>query len=88
MRLCYRGVMYSYNSNSTQSVETTETALFLGQTYRVRRPIYQPGQPTLNLVYRGVAYSTGTGSTKQQPRQPPRPSEFVTKLLAQLGLFS
>lgn len=88
MQLCYRGVVYSYNSNSMPSVETAETALFLGKTYRVRQPIYQPGQQTLNLTYRGVAYSIGDRSVSQQPLQPPLPSEFVTKLSAQLGLSS
>jgi hypothetical protein len=87
MKLCYRGVVHSYYSSSVQSVETEEAAMFLGKTYKVRQPIYQPKQQTLNLRYRGVAYHTGHPSTAQQPTQH-HASEFVTKLSASLGLSS
>lgn len=86
MKLRYRGVVHSYSSSLIPSIETSETALFLGSTYRVRQPIYQPKQNTLNLVYRGVAYSTGNDAASQPALRQSQPSEFVMKLSAQLGL--
>jgi hypothetical protein len=88
MKLCYRGVGYPYDSSSIEHVETEGNRMFLGKTYRLRQPIYQPKQQTLNLVYRGVAYSIGDDPASQPPLQPPQPSKFVAQLSAQLGLSS
>lgn len=88
MKLCYRGVVHTYYSGSIQGAETKETALFLGNTYQVRQPIYQPKQEKLNLVYRGVAYSTGHTPVQQTDIQQPYSSKYVSKLSVQLGVFN
>ena len=85
MKLCYRGVSHSYLSSTVLTVETeTTTAKFLGKTYKVRRPVYQPHREKLNLVYRGVAYSTE--KTPSVQLQSPKRSKEVAKLAAQLGI--
>ncbi len=88
MKLYYGGVVYSCCANSLVKIEAEKSRGFPGKSYRVRQPIYQPGQATLNLVYRGMAYSTGTRPTQQQAHQSSVPSEFVAKLSVQLGLPS
>ena len=84
MKLCYRGVTYSSSSGTVETMETQTTAKFLGKTYQVRRPIYQPHQEKLNLVYRGVAYSTEKNPASQP--HPSQPSNYITKLTEQLGI--
>jgi hypothetical protein len=84
MELCYRGVTHSCLSKSIATVETETQARFLGKTYKIRRPIYQPGQDQLNLVYRGVAYSTGNNPAIQP--QSCQPSTYIAKLARQLGI--
>lgn len=80
MKLVYRGVSYEYLSMTIDTIETEEMGKFLGNNYQVRRPIYQPKQVKLNLVYRGVAYNTDeTIPVKTKPI-------FITKLKEQLGI--
>lgn len=82
--LIYHGVSHSYFSNTVKTIEMEATAKFLGKTYKIRRPVYQPNQEKLNLVYRGVAYSTDSDSVAQP--QPLKQSQFVAKLAAQLRI--
>ena len=67
MQLPYCGVSHAYSPNTAETVETEVIARFLGQAYKLRRPVYQPYQEKLNLVYRGVAYSTGNLPTTLPP---------------------
>lgn len=84
MELCYRGVTYACLSKSIPTVETETQARFLGKTYKIRRPIYQPHQEKLNLVYRGVAYSTGNNPASQP--ESCKPPTYIAKLTRQLGI--
>jgi hypothetical protein len=83
MELCYRGVAYPYVPADVPMVETALSVQFLGKNYRVRRPIYEPRQSKLNLVYRGVAYSTDGSVESASPRQYP---PHIARLSEQLGL--
>jgi Domain of unknown function (DUF4278) len=56
MRGIYRGVSYTFESQSIATIETEISAKFRGSTYRIRRPIDPPIFPLQNLMYRGVAY--------------------------------
>ncbi len=61
MKLTYRGVSYDYNPPVVESNLTDEVGKFRGVDIRfrtVRKAAVQ--QPTLDLVYRGVAYQSGT----------------------------
>lgn len=83
MELCYRGIAYAYIPPDVPMVETKVAAQFRGQLYRMRRPVYEPGQPKLNLVYRGLAYSTDGTALPMRYRQPPT---YIARLSEQLGL--
>lgn len=84
MEIRYHPVSHDNLSPTVKTVEPDTTARFLGQTYFVRRPIYQPYREKLNLVYRGVAYSTGNPATALPQSSPP--SIFVAQLVKQLGI--
>ncbi|MBD1872805.1 DUF4278 domain-containing protein [Nodosilinea sp. FACHB-131] len=61
MQLTYRGVSHDYNPPVVESNLTDEVGKFRGVDIRfrtVKKAAVQ--QPTLDLVYRGVAYQTGT----------------------------
>ncbi|PZU97593.1 MAG: hypothetical protein DCF32_20335 [Leptolyngbya sp.] len=61
MKLTYRGVSYDYTPPVVESNLTDEVGKFRGVDIRfrtVKKAAVQ--QPTLDLVYRGVAYQTGT----------------------------
>lgn len=61
MKLTYRGVSYDYTPPVVQSNLTDEAGKFRGVDIRfrtVKKAAVQ--QPTLDLVYRGVAYQAGT----------------------------
>jgi hypothetical protein len=85
MKLCYRGISHSDLSKTMETVESEATAQFMGKTYKVRRPIYQPHQAKLNLVYRGVAYSTGE-SLDVPPQSSVQMCPFVAQLTEHLGI--
>ena len=61
MKLTYRGVSYDYNPPVVQTNTTDDVGKFRGVDIRFRTvKKSQVQQPTLDLVYRGVAYQTGT----------------------------
>ncbi|MCW6036262.1 DUF4278 domain-containing protein [Spirulina subsalsa FACHB-351] len=63
MQLTYRGVAYDYQPAPVDTVETGVTGKYRGLEWRFRNLEKPPVQkPTLDLVYRGVHYSTGTQS--------------------------
>jgi hypothetical protein len=60
MQLTYRGVKYDYNPPKVEIKATDEVGKFRGVDIRFRTIKQAPvQQPTLDLVYRGVAYRTG-----------------------------
>ncbi len=61
MKLTYRGVSYDYTPPTVETNATDEGGKFRGVDIRFRTVKKAPvQQPTLDLVYRGVAYQTGT----------------------------
>ena len=61
MKLTYRGVSYDYTPPVVESNVTDDVGKFRGVDIRFRTvKKAQVQQPTLDLVYRGVAYQTGT----------------------------
>jgi hypothetical protein len=61
MKLTYRGVSYDYTPPVVEMKAIDEVGKFRGVDIRFRTVKKAPvQQPTLDLVYRGVAYSTGT----------------------------
>jgi hypothetical protein len=79
MELRYRAISHSYRSSTMETVESESTAQFRGEVYKVRRPIYQPYHEKLNLVYRGVAYSTAE-CLDLQPQSSVQSSPFAAQL--------
>jgi hypothetical protein len=60
MKLTYRGVSYDYNPPAVQASTTDDVGKFRGVDIRFRTAKKAPvQQPTLDLVYRSVAYQTG-----------------------------
>lgn len=59
MKLNYRGVSYDYTPANVEFSETNLVGKYRGLDIRFRKPTKTPvQQPTLDLVYRGAAYST------------------------------
>ncbi|MEY3297583.1 MAG: hypothetical protein RLZZ597_843 [Cyanobacteriota bacterium] len=60
MKLTYRGVSYEYTPPTTSMKAVDEVGKFRGVDIRFRTVTKAPvQQPTLDLMYRGVAYNTG-----------------------------
>lgn len=60
MQLSYRGIQYDYNPPVVETQLTDEVGKFRGLDIRFRTVTKAPvQQPTLDLMYRGVAYRTG-----------------------------
>ncbi|WP_035985196.1 DUF4278 domain-containing protein [Leptolyngbya sp. KIOST-1] len=61
MKLTYRGVSYDYTPPTVESNVTDDAGKFRGVDIRFRTVKKAPVQkPTLDMVYRGVAYQSGT----------------------------
>jgi len=61
MKLTYRGISYDYTPPVVESNATDDVGKFRGVDIRFRTvKKAQVQQPTLDLVYRGVAYQTST----------------------------
>lgn len=86
MNLPYRDVPYCSLSIPVESTETETKAEFIGNTYQVRKPIYQANQEKLNLKYREIALNTDNSQIQIQKDQPTKKSLFVAKLISQLSL--
>ena len=68
MQLTYRGICYDYNPPRVDLKPTEEAGKYRGVDIRfrtVKKNTVQ--QPTLDLVYRGVAYRTGESATTSEP---------------------
>jgi hypothetical protein len=57
----------------------------MGNTYQVRKPIYQANQEKLNLKYRGIALNTDNSQIQKQEDQLTKKSPFLAKLISQLS---
>lgn len=80
MKLTYRGVQYDYNPPVVETRTTSEVGKYRGVDIRFRTVKKNPvQQPTLDLVYRGVAYRTGEVSPEvAAPVEVPTPTEVST----------
>ena len=59
MKINYRGVSYEYNPPQVEYGDLTQSGKYRGVDVRFRNPKKTPVlQPTLDLIYRGVAYTT------------------------------
>ena len=60
MKITYRGIDYDYTPPAVETAETSEVGTYRGVDIRFRTVKKAPvQQPSLDLVYRGVAYRTG-----------------------------
>jgi hypothetical protein len=68
MQLTYRGVKYDYNPPAVELNVTDEVGKFRGVDIRFRTVKRDPvQQPTLDLVYRGAAYTSGAAAPTVEP---------------------
>lgn len=68
MQLTYRGVKYDYTPPVVETKTTDEVGKFRGVDIRFRTVTRAPvQQPTLDLVYRGVPYTTGAAAPAIEP---------------------
>ncbi|MBP0021813.1 MAG: DUF4278 domain-containing protein [Cyanobacteria bacterium SBLK] len=77
MKLTYRGVTYNYNPTNVESVKTEVGGKYRGLEWRFRnRKAPTAQKTTLDLVYRGVAYTQGqeAGQEAQQEAQQAQPA--------------
>lgn len=67
MKLTYRGTSYDYNPPKVEYGDPTQVGKYRGLDIRFRNP-KKPVvlQPTLDLVYRGVAYTTNSENQVNQ----------------------
>ncbi len=72
MKLFYRGLAYDYNPPAVAVVNGEVGGKFRGLDWRFRNLKQLPVQlPTLNLVYRGVAYQTATATATATEQDTP-----------------
>lgn len=77
MQLTYRGVSYEYNPPRVdfKSSETVGFGKYRGLDWRFRNPKKALVlQPTLDLIYRGVAYQANTAEVTPTPASVPEPA--------------
>lgn len=61
MKLTYRGVSYEYTPPQVEPSHQDAVGKYRGVDIRFRNPVKLPvQQPTLDLIYRGVNYTTGS----------------------------
>jgi hypothetical protein len=73
MKITYRGVEYDYTPPTVETVPTSEVGKYRGVDIRFRAVKKAPvQQPTLDMVYRGVAYSTQPTAPVATPAKAPQ----------------
>lgn len=80
MQLKYRGTTYDYQPPAVAMESSSVVGQYRGLEWRFRRsrPLAVQ-QPTLNLIYRGVAYTTGPAQAEESViEQPVVPAAPVT----------
>jgi hypothetical protein len=81
MKLTYRGVSYDYNPPQVQFSNSEMVGKYRGLDIRFRNPVKVPiQQPTLDLIYRGVAYTTNPAIATEAPVSPGSTSVATTSL--------
>lgn len=79
MKLTYRGVSYDYTPPTVETNAIEEGGTFRGVDIRFRAIKKAPvQQPTVDLVYRGVAYQTGTAEIAPAIEVAPEAAPAVT----------
>jgi len=72
MKLTYRGVQYDYNPPVVEVSDAPEAGKYRGVDIRFRTVKKSPvQQPTLDLVYRGVAYRNSKAAAATLPVETP-----------------
>lgn len=75
MKLTYRGVQYDYNPPVVEMNNTSDVGSYRGVDIRFRTVKKSPvQQPTLDLVYRGVAYRTNETAAVEAPETTTTPA--------------
>lgn len=76
MKLTYRGVTYDYNPPKVEYGDRTQVGKYRGVDIRFRNIAKPPVlQPTLDLIYRGVHYTTNAA---EAPATAPVPAVATT----------
>ncbi|MEM0979435.1 MAG: DUF4278 domain-containing protein [Cyanobacteria bacterium P01_H01_bin.58] len=79
MKLTYRGVQYDYTPPAVEMKTTAEVGKYRGVDIRFRTVQKNPvQQPTLDLIYRGVAYQTGETAPAAAPVAAPAAATALT----------
>ncbi|PSB67857.1 hypothetical protein C7B61_03960, partial [filamentous cyanobacterium CCP1] len=69
MKLTYRGTSYDYNPPEVEYGELTQSGKYRGLDVRFRNPKRQLVlQPTLDLLYRGVAHKSSNADQPENVR--------------------
>ena len=80
MKLTYRGISYDYTPPAVQANSTEEVGKFRGVDIRFRTVKKAPvQQSTLDLVYRGVPYQSGTPEVVAPVAISPAPVTVATE---------
>lgn len=78
MKLTYRGVQYDYTPPVVEMNTTSDVGSYRGVDIRFRTVKKSPvQQPTLDLVYRGVAYRTNETATVEAPETTATPATMA-----------
>jgi hypothetical protein len=75
MKLTYRGVTYEYNPPKVEYGDPTQVGKYRGVDIRFRTIEKEPvQQPTLDLLYRGAAYTTNPVESAESAKPAATPS--------------
>lgn len=78
MKINYRGLSYEYNPPKVEYGDLTQSGKYRGVDIRFRNPQKAPVmQATLDLVYRGSAYTTHSPETAEATQADVTPAEPV-----------
>jgi hypothetical protein len=85
MKLCYRGVPYTYEPPEVKAIDTGISGKYRGAAYPIQMLMTEStDQPVFNLKYRGVAYQTGQLASDAKPAVANIPAIAVTILTEQI----
>lgn len=79
MKLNYRGISYEYNPPAVEYGDLSQSGKYRGLDIRFRNPKKAPVlQPTLDLIYRGVAHTSNEAeSVEATAHQPVAPASSI-----------
>ncbi|NJO77217.1 MAG: DUF4278 domain-containing protein [Cyanobacteria bacterium RM1_2_2] len=82
MKLTYRGVSYEYNPPKVEYGDRTQVGKYRGVDIRFRNLPKAPVlQPTLDLIYRGAAYTTHPTAVEPAAKAPSSIKEQARQLM-------